>query len=502
MFRLIHLLFLISKYYTSYFLSKIGLSKYPNHKLIKKFFEEAGGAFVKFGQILALRVDVLTKNFSLELFDLFDNYKPFPFPEVKRIFKEELGVFPEKIFKYFEKEPFASASFAQVHGAKLKNGQTVVVKIQRPGVMEKIAVDFFIIDILSIIADFFFKIEALPWREFAKEFKIWTKKELDYQLEAENMDKIYNNLILNNITEVVIPKIYHRISTKKILVQDYIDGIPLSRALKEIRKGNLDADKLKNMGVDIKKTPVTMSLEILREYFIDGFFHADPHPGNVLLLKNGKIGLIDFGIVGESAPRRQAFMKFLLAGAKSKYEKSQKVYEEFAYRAFQFSGEKIEQIISSVFPASLDQSKIEEFMKILIIHFLEYYKQVESQITKDLEIMKADYAAILLQMLKFVARYQIKLPKQMVVFIRALSIIGFLAKEMDIKFNASYIVIKFFQKYPENKLPKIDTSVTPYKRMNREEALDRLNNWLAYLVEIDPKLYQLVNKYISKYNIY
>ncbi|MBI4225676.1 AarF/ABC1/UbiB kinase family protein [Candidatus Roizmanbacteria bacterium] len=501
MFRVIYLIFLLSKYFSLYLLTKIGLSQFPRHKLIKKFFEEAGGAFVKFGQILALRVDVLSKNFSLELFDLFDNYKPFPFEEVKRIFQEELGVFPEKIFKHFEKEPFASASFAQVHGAKLKNGETVVVKVQRPDVLGKIAVDFLLIDLLSVIADLFFKIEALPWREFAKEFKIWTRKELDYQTEAENMDKIYNNLLINKITDVVIPKIYHRISTKKILVQDYIDGVPLSRALKEIRKGNLDAEKLKKMNIDIKKTPVTLTLEILREYFIDGFFHADPHPGNILLLKDGKIGLIDFGIVGESAPRRQAFMRFLLAGAKSKYEKSQKIYEEFAFYAFQFSGEKIEQIISSALPASLEQNKIEKFMKILTIHFLEYFKRVETKIREDLAVMKIDYTAMILQMLKFVARYQIKLPKQMVIFIRALSIIGFLAKEMDIEFNASQALVKFFQKYPEERLPKIDSSATPYKRLGREEAIDRLNNWLAYLIEIDPKLYHLVSNYISKYNI-
>ena len=124
-----------------FLLTKLGLSKQFTNKLVKKFFEEAGGAFVKFGQILALRVDVITKNFSLELFDLFDNYNPFSYEEVKRIFQEELGVTPEKIFKLFEKESFASASFAQVHEAKLKNGQTVVVKIQRPDVREKIIVE-------------------------------------------------------------------------------------------------------------------------------------------------------------------------------------------------------------------------------------------------------------------------------------------------------------------------------------------------------------------------
>ncbi|OGK31435.1 hypothetical protein A3F57_05910 [Candidatus Roizmanbacteria bacterium RIFCSPHIGHO2_12_FULL_36_11] len=103
--------------------------------------------------------------------------------------------------------------------------------------------------------------------------------------------------------------------------------------------------------------------------------------------------------------------------------------------------------------------------------------------------MKVDYTVIILQTLKFVQRYQIKLPKQMVIFIRALSIMGFLAKEMNYNFNWSELIIRFFEKYPDNKMPKIDTSTITFKRMNREEALDKLNNWLAYLIEIDPKLY-------------
>ena len=484
-----------------YLLFRIGLYKKPGPKFMKSFFEEAGGAFIKFGQILALRIDILPKEYSLELIDLFDQYKPFSYQEVEQTFKEELGTTPNKIFKYFEKIPFASASFAQVHGAKLKNGETVVIKIQRPGVRENVRVDFFIIDLLSLTVDFFFKIEALPWVEFAKEFKIWTKRELDFQIEAENMQKIYNNILLHRVSDVIVPKIYHRLSTKKILVQEYIDGVPLSRVLREMRIGNLDAEKLKKMEIDIKKTPTTMISEIMREYFIDGFFHADPHPGNILLLKNGKIGLIDFGIVGESAPQKSALMKFIFAGGRSKYEKDPKIYEEIGYYFFKFAGNNIEQIIGSVIPANVNQEKIEEFMKILAKHFAEYQKQVEMQIRKDLELMKMDYTTMILQTLKFVQRYQIKLPKQMVIFIRALSIMGFLAKEMNYGFMWSDLIIQFFKKYPENKMPKIDTSVIPYKRMNREEAIERLNNWLTYLIEIDPKLYYLVNNYISKYNI-
>ena len=209
-------------------LLKINLYSKPKQKLLRNFFEEAGGSFVKFGQLLALRVDFIPNEYSLELLDLFDNMKPFSFAHVKEIFLQELGASPEKVFKDFQKQPFASASFGQVHGAKLENDEIVVVKIMRPGIEEDVKIDFLFIGFLAFLADIFFKIEAMPWKEFAKEFKEWTKNELDYYIEAENAEKLYKNLKDNK--QIVIPKTYRHLSTKRILVQEYIEGIQIGRA--------------------------------------------------------------------------------------------------------------------------------------------------------------------------------------------------------------------------------------------------------------------------------
>src|SRR3989338_888170 len=142
---------------------------------------------------------------------LFDNVKPFPYKDVEQTFIQELGATPQKIFKDFQKIPFASASFGQVHGAKLENDHIVAAKVLRPGIENKVAADFLLIDVLAFFADIFFKIEALPWKEFAEEFKRWTKNELDYQIEAENMQKMHKNVFVNK--NVVIPKVYPQIST-------------------------------------------------------------------------------------------------------------------------------------------------------------------------------------------------------------------------------------------------------------------------------------------------
>lgn len=494
--RFFYILFLLAKYSLHYVLISLNFSRSRRSKLIKSFFEEAGGAFIKFGQILALRVDVLPKEYVLELTDLFDQVKPFPYDEVERICLSELGATPQKLFTVFEKTPFASASFAQVHAAKLHD-ETVVVKVQRPDVEQTVIADFLIIDVLSFIADLFFKIDALPWREFAKEFKQWTEKELDYHLEAENMQKLYETTHAQGITNVIIPQTYHRLSTKKILVQEYIDGIPLSRVLRGLRMGKLTTQNLTKIGIDIQKTPGTIIMELFRQYFIDGFFHADPHPGNILLLNDDKIGLIDFGIVGEAAPKRQVFLKFLLTGARSRYEKEQ--LKHVGYYAFQFAGDHIKQMVGSALAATVDEKAIDGFISLLSNHFYEYYKTIDTRLREDLKEMKIDYTTMLLQVLKFVNRYQVTLPKQFAVFMRAITIIGILGKELNNDINVSKIIIDFCKRYPPEELKTTDSYA--YKRLSREKAIERLNNWMTYLVEKDPELYKLVNQYISHYTV-
>lgn len=490
MFRVITLLFIILKFGTRYFAYRFHITEKPNSQFVKRFFEDAGGAFIKFGQILALRIDVLPKEYSLELIDLFDHTKPFSYQAVERMFIQELGEKPQTIFKVFEKQPFASASFAQVHAAKLANNKTVIVKIQKPHIEEDIQLDFFIITILCFIADLFFKIEALPWKEFAKEFKTWTINELDYHLEAENSQKIYDILQKEKVTDIVVPKVYPRLSTKRILVQDYIDGVPLSRVLREMRDGNLNAKKLKAMNIDIHKTPRVLVGEMMREFFFDGFFHADPHPGNILLLNNGKIGLIDFGIVGKTVPRKLDFMKFIIAGATDDFKNA-------GYYFLKFAGYYLEQVIGSLFPVSAEEEQVSKFMKLMSTHFYTYCKKIEHEMRNDLNTMKIDYTTMFIHMLKYVQRYHIKVPKECIIFLRALSIIGFLAKEMDISFRAADEINYFFKTHSKMEIARSEMTSMPYKRISKEEALEKVTNWLANLFETDQALYQVVNKAVS-----
>jgi len=489
--RIIFLFFISIKFFILFLVSFLPFNTVNKKSLLKKYLEEAGGSFIKIGQILALRVDIVPKEYSLELLDLFDHVKPFSYKEVKKIYIKEFGTTPEKLFKVFEKTPFASASFGQVHAAKLRNGHIVAVKIQRPNIRNIVRTDFIIIRLIIFILSIFVKIEGLSWNSFFKEFKNWTTEELDYQIEAAHAQEIYNNAL--NCEHVVIPKTYHELSTSTILVQDYIDGIPLSRILKEVRAGNTDIHKLKKMNVFVDQAINNLVHEMARQYFFNKIYHADPHPGNIIIMDKGKIGLIDFGIVGKPAPNRFAFRHYMRSYAQNKVE-------EAGYYFILFAGEDLEKMITSAFPKNTNNNHVNKIMRLLAKDFLNKMNKTSMKMCVDIIDMKIDYAVMTLQILKIINKYKIKLPDQMTSFLRALSIIGFLAKEFDPKFSLMKLINDFFEKYPEESFPSLDVSTIPYRRMSQEEALERLNNWILYLMETEPELYHSINNYVKNYS--
>ena len=493
MFRFFYILHLLSKYGFVLILSKYGFKRIEKPKLMRQFFEEASGAFIKFGQLLALRLDVVSREYSIELLGLFDNVKPFPYKEVEKTFLNELGATPDKIFKEFEKGPFASASFGQVHGARLRDDKIVIVKILRPGIEAKAQVDFLIIDLLAAIADLFFKIEALSWKEIASEFREWTKQEFDYRIEAENGERFYKNNLGNQ--NLVIPKIYHELTTKKILIEEYVEGLHLSRILKGLKEGRLDDKQIKELGVDLKKAARILIWELQKQFFFHEFYHADPHPGNIILLKDGRVALIDFGIVGgEPLPNKSYFVKWAKATGDMNFK-------EAAFWAAHFAGDELKTMIRSALPATVGEKAIDELVRLLADHFSDTAQRVVTENLDGLKTMKKDYMTVLMQITKIAKHYKVKLPKEFVVFYRSLAVFGLVAKHMDPDFLLTVEMKRFFQVYPEEKITENDQPPI-IRRINREVALERLGNWISYLYEIDPSLYRLVNNYLSRYNLF
>ena len=261
---------------------------------IRLVLQELGPTFVKLGQIASTRPDVIPEEIIRELEKLQDRVPPFSFPEVREIVEAELGEELEAIFPEFEAAPLAAASIGQVHRARLWSGDKVAVKIRRPKIAGVIETDLAILQDLAMLAE-----RRLSWaaryrvRDIVEELSRSLREELDYTMEGRNAEKILNQC--KEDRQVHVPKVFWDYTTRKVLTMEYVDGVKLN-----------DLDSLKQHGYEPKRLAERLVTTMLRQIFNAGFFHGDPHPGNVLVLPGEVIALIDFGMVGRLTPE----MKF------------------------------------------------------------------------------------------------------------------------------------------------------------------------------------------------
>ena len=253
---------------------------------LRRTLERLGPTFIKFGQLLSVRPDLIPREYSKELEKLQDSVPAFSYSEVKNIIEKDFGKSIEHLFLHFEKNPVASASISQVHKAVLKTGERVAVKVQRPNVKHIMETDIEImIYFAKVFEDKFEGIRKFNPVRIVNEFKEWTEKELDFRLEARNAKRFGQNFKGSKI--VHIPKIYDDLTSERVLTLEFINGIEL-HDIKEIKKRKLDFNEIIKNSFDAVMTQV----------FVHGLFHADPHPGNVIIMRNNSIAFIDFGIVG------------------------------------------------------------------------------------------------------------------------------------------------------------------------------------------------------------
>ena len=271
---------------------------------LREALEDAGVAFVKLGQVMATRRDLLPQEFTDELGRLQDSAAPAPWPDVERVLTEELGAPPDQVFARFDRTPLAAASIAQVHTARLPSGEEVVVKVQRPGIRTVVDRDLEIMDRLArTLTDRTTWGRTLGARELAAGFADAIREELDFRVEATNMAAVVAARP-DDPSAVAYPVPYEPLCTRRVLVMQRLDGTTLSTAAARIGERGLDAHELAR----------SLLTCLLRQIMVDGVFHADPHPGNVLLLSDGRLGLLDFGSVGRlDGSLRAALQRLLLA---------------------------------------------------------------------------------------------------------------------------------------------------------------------------------------------
>jgi ubiquinone biosynthesis protein len=269
---------------------------------VRKAMEEMGPTFIKFGQILATRVDLFPPEWIAEFEKLHDRVPPLPFETLRPQLEEDLGAPVAEVFAEFDETALAAASIAQVHKARLPAGRQVIVKIRRPGIRPTIEADLRLLErLVAIIEREFADARRFHPQEILRQFKLSLRNELDLLTEARNTERAANNFAGD--PHIIIPKVFWEYCGERINVQEYIDGIA-GRDIGTLSAAGFDRKLLAQRGADA----------VLKMVLIDGFFHADPHPGNFIYVPVNRLAFIDFGMVGSlSEVRRDQVVDMLNA---------------------------------------------------------------------------------------------------------------------------------------------------------------------------------------------
>lgn len=253
---------------------------------LRKALEELGPTFIKFGQMLSSRPDLVHLKFCHEFTKLQDEVPPFDYRDVEKKISECFGAYPGELFSSFSREPMAAASLGQVHRATLKSGEEVVVKVQRPGIRETILADVNILHFLAGLAERHIEeARAYDLTGMVEEFSKAIKKEIDFTTEARNVERFRKNF--KDDEGVRIPAVFWKYTSAFVITLEELKGVKLKELL-EKDTGDFDRKLIAARGADA----------ILKQIFVDGFFHADPHPGNIFILDGNVVGLVDFGMIG------------------------------------------------------------------------------------------------------------------------------------------------------------------------------------------------------------
>jgi predicted unusual protein kinase regulating ubiquinone biosynthesis (AarF/ABC1/UbiB family) len=263
---------------------------------LKNKLIELGPTFIKIGQSMGTRADLLPLPFVVALGELQDKVPPYPNDVAFARIEKELGRKINDVYKEFELEPVAAASLGQVYRARLHTGEEVAVKVQRPNLEATITGDLEILNKVANFAERFPQLnENADWSGMLREFNVTIHEEMDYAAEGHNAERFRENF--KNWTNIKVPKIYWNATTRKVLTMEFIHGTKVT-----------DLDEQERLGISPAKVNRLLIKTYLKQLLEDGFFHADPHPGNLLVMPDGRLAFFDFGMVGRITPELQAKM--------------------------------------------------------------------------------------------------------------------------------------------------------------------------------------------------
>ncbi len=349
----------------------------PRGVRIRRTLEDLGPIFIKFGQALSTRKDILPDDIADELVKLQDKVPPFPGKLARSIIETELGMTVTEAFIDFEEQPLASASVAQVHAAKLQNGDEVIIKVLRPNIEKQILSDVGLLKELARFAEkFWVDARRLRALEVVAEFKKTILDELDLIREAANAAKLRQNF--ENSEMIYIPKIHWPLTRRNVMVMERIHGIPVGE-IEELKAKNADFKLLAERGVEIFFTQV----------FRDNFFHADMHPGNIFVELPGKYIAVDFGIVGTLSLSDQRYLaENFLAFFNRDYQRVAQMHVESGWVPSSTRVEEFESAIRSVCEPIFEKPLSEISFGQLLLRLFQTARRFDMQVQPQLVLLQ------------------------------------------------------------------------------------------------------------------
>ncbi len=347
---------------------------------LRRAIEELGPSFIKLGQILSTRSDLLPEDYISELLKLQDEVSPIEFGEIRKIVREELGAPLDELFTSVDERPIAAASIAQVHRAVTKDGEDVVVKVQRPNIEEIINADVAVILYIARLMERYLPESRLYGPTgMVEEFSTAIKKEMDFTLEGSYTGRFRERFADDE--RVVIPKVFWNLTTKRVLTMERIEGIKID-----------NTDAMRREGIDTRGVAHTLANQFFRQVFEFGFFHGDLHSGNIFVVGQDRIAFVDFGIVGNvDAEFMENLADILIGIGKEDYELLTKVYMRMG-----------------MVPEDIDRAAFRREYHDLLLHYF------------GRPVVNTRIGELLVDYMRIAARYRIKLPQNLLLLSKCL----------------------------------------------------------------------------------
>jgi ubiquinone biosynthesis protein len=419
--------------------------EYTRWERIRMAAVELGPTFVKLAQVLSNRPDIIPEALVKEFEKLQDRVPPFEFNKVKAIIERETKLKLTDIFEEFNEVPMASASIGQVHRAKLITGESVVVKVQRPDVQEQIDQDLNILREVVQRADRYLKKQGvMNAEEVVHVFERSMQKELDYKNEARNLDRFRNYYKARK--DFYVPMPYREFSTSKVLIMEFVSGCKITD-VRQLREWGLNPEKIVEQGMDIYLTQI----------FEHGFFHGDPHPGNILVNQKGIIILLDFGMVGQLMKKdKYAFAGIFIAMSKNDPQEMANNFKKLA----------VEDNITDMRQFVYDLNDL-----------IEDYAH--------LDVSESSIQDVVTRLQKIMFDYKITVPGGIFIIFRAFAILEGIGKKMHPNFRTYDFMRPYGQKL-------ITEQLRPENLAN--EAQSRFSNLYSFLNSIPMELRSILQK--------